>query len=126
MKHLIIATTLVLSIVSIGPAHAEKWECWQAHDSYKTVLVRLTNDTQSGRRVGNVQVFPGTVDVADSKQTAAYYVDGINRRWDWGWSDEPSSSRYSIIIEPTGNAYYVDFSIKSPAQPQEFFQCEQR
>jgi hypothetical protein len=66
----------------------------------------------------------GTIQVAGITHNARYWVEGIDRRWNWG---DGKDWKYSFIIKPDGSAAYYDLSHVEPGEstgPRDFFVCE--
>lgn len=121
MNSRFIAAALIATL-TFGSAHAEKWACYSGYGQHKKDLFILTSDNTQP----DSQFQSGTVDVAGKSQTAIYYIDGLNRRWDWGWGGNGQPAMFSIIIKPTGAGSYYNFSLTNPTPPEQTFPCEQR
>ena len=52
----------------------------------------------------------GFIVVFDELIAARFSMDGLRTRWDWGQSGDSETYKYSLVLEPTGNAIYYDFS----------------
>lgn len=64
---------------------------------------------------------PGQVSVAGVTHPAVFYIEGLNRRWDFG-----KQMSYSLIIKPNGSGSYYDFSRVGegePTGPSQRFDC---
>lgn len=63
---------------------------------------------------------------AGEMQDAIYYVEGVNRRWDFGpMVGKTKSLRYSLLIQPDGTGLYVDFISGGAVKPSQTFECKQ-
>jgi hypothetical protein len=92
---------------------SEYWECGKS--SYEpTLLIAYVR----GKNKGGVNVI-GT----GEPQSATYYLEGLNRRWDFG-PLVGKSRRFSLIIEPDGSGYYVDFVNGEPTKPSQVYRCK--
>lgn len=92
------------------------WECGEY--SFTPALV-VTYVYKRGR--GGVHVV-GTGEVQD----AIYYVEGLNRRWDFGPRvSKAKPIRYSLLIQPDGTGLYVDFINGETVKPSQTFICKQ-
>ena len=95
----------------------ERWECFDfVYGSKK--LGTLT--------VGRYGI-AGTVDFAGIVANTQYSVQGIDRRWDWGW-DTDGRSDYAFVISPDGTGKFYNFgsSNDGTAKPSDFFKCKRR
>ncbi|MDE0184254.1 MAG: hypothetical protein OXP71_02220 [Candidatus Poribacteria bacterium] len=95
----------------------ERWECYDyVYDSKK--LGTLTAD-----RIGA----NGTVDFAGIFASTQFSIQGIDRRWDWGWGTDGRSD-YAFVISPDGTGTFYDFSFSSDgtAKPSDLFKCARR
>ena len=93
----------------------ETWRCFDTTDFNRTsVLLSLTR-LENG----------GEVSAAGTTHTAAFEVQGLNRRWDFGLDDNGSYD-YMFRIEPDGTGLYYDFSRSTDgtARPSQTYQCE--
>ena len=89
-----------------GLAKAEQWNCYD--DEYsKEVIVVVTADTKNKT---------GKVRVAGTSHSARYSVEGFSRRWDF--------DKYSFLIEPNGDAFYIDFSKSDRARASMVLFCK--
>jgi hypothetical protein len=94
---------VVVMILMAGVANAESFKCqagpyWSSGDD---VVVRLTINDDG---------VTGTVKVAGVTHEADYAVEGFNRKWSFGEATESGLYRYQFILEPSGRAYYYDFT----------------
>ena len=137
LKYLRVIITIVVlffcaeeSNIGAKAAHAQEkperqiielWECFDAlqYRLWKSslgekgpVLARLKR-----LRVGNFEF--GEVEVSGSTQEAKFTVQGINRRWDFGYG-----FKYTFLIRPNKSAAYFDFTIEKKAKPRQYFVCE--
>lgn len=63
----------------------------------------------------------GQVSVAGVNHPAVFYIEGLNRRWDFG-----KGMSYSLILKPDGSGSYYDFSRVGkgePTGPSQRFDC---
>ena len=101
---------IVISFTTFaGLANAQQWNCYSI-GSYSKPIVVVTADTKKNT---------GTVKVADTIQSASYSVQGFNRRWDFG-----DSNNYAFVIEPDGDASYYDLS-RSDRVPSQHLYCKE-
>jgi len=65
------------------------------------------------------------VKVFDEVIPAQYMMQGLEKRWDWGWSDQRHAFRYSVLLEPNLMATYFDFGLSSDgkASGSASYQC---
>jgi len=99
---------IVIALVAFaGLANAEQWNCYDSVFSSKVIVV-VTADTKNGT---------GKIKVAGTNHNARYSVQGFNRRWDF--------DDYSFIIEPNGDAYYIDFSSSDRAKASMVLFCKE-
>ena len=113
----------------------ERWECfdkskyqqWELSQTLSTlriekgpVLAKLKR-IRFGNSERNFEF--GEIDVSGSKKATMFTIQGINRRWDFGKSNE-----YAVIILPNRSAAYYDFrgSEGKKLSPNQRFICEQR
>jgi hypothetical protein len=85
-----------------GTANAEKFKC-QSGSYWSTggkIIVRATI---------NEDGVTGTITVAGTMHKTIYYVQGFDRRWDFGIQDDLTYN-YSFVMNPDGTALYYDFS----------------
>ena len=109
-------TTLLLSIVFSTPSIATEFsEVWKCNDSsqydYDEDKVIVTAKV-------NKSLVTGEIGVAGVKHTTEYYVQGFNRRWDFG--DE---NQYSFLIKPNGDGHYYVFKDNEVTKPTMFMKC---
>ena len=96
-----------------GSDTVETWHCFTWIDIFvrKKVSVELTRATEAS----------GQVSVAGITYSALFYIEGINRRWDFG-----EDIQYSFIISPDGRGSYYDFSRVEEGEttwPSQEFYC---
>jgi hypothetical protein len=67
----------------------------------------------------------GTIRVAATTHDALYYLEGFDRRWDFGpMADGPA--RYAFVAEPHGDDPYFDFGCadaEGRATARQLFAC---
>jgi hypothetical protein len=115
MKLVSAIACLVLSAVAHGKP-IETWQCQQhSYDDWSNILVVAT--VEEGRRSGEITV-------AGVTHTAIFQVEGFDRRWDFGTTDNPV--RFAFIVQPNGDATYFDFRDGGTAKPSNFMFCRQR
>jgi len=105
-------TALPLLILS-GAAFGQTFECrdsWAAIFNRDAVVLVVATI--------NIGEKTGTITVSGKTLNAKYYLDGINRRWDW--------EDYSFLIEPDGDASYFAFNDEETAAPSQEFTCRQK
>ena len=93
----------------------ERWRCFD-HPYGDTVLVELTQLTSAGKAQGM-----GQVSVAGVSYRARFWINGLNRRWDFG-----KEMNYSFIVKPDGSGSYYDFSWVKDGEttgPSQLFKC---
>ena len=98
---------------------APTWSCfdyfaYQYRDKYsypKRLLTLVKTSEDSGK-----------VYVAGDAWRAAYHVQGVNRRWDFG------GGVYTILLAPDGTARYYDFTGREGERikPEQIYQCQKR
>jgi hypothetical protein len=126
----------VIAILAMGRAHAQEWACWNSFDNNKKVLVRLYEDSGDKSEAGllldqhfyrETEYRACRIHAAGREQFSACSVQGINRRWDFGWKygmfDE-GPAPYAFIITPSGQGSYYDFSTNSTAYPSQTYKCK--
>lgn len=122
MKKLLIIAAVTLSGSSLASDglpvgdFASMWECGKYSANPALVVAYVF---KKGR--GGVYVV-GTSEVQD----AIYYVEGVNRRWDFGPRvSKTQPLRYSLLIQPDGTGLYVDFISGGTVKPSQIFTCKQ-
>lgn len=116
MVHRIAALALIgWSSLYGASAHAESWVCYNWLDSTKAKpLVSLE---------GNLEMGIGSVNVAGANHVAEYAVRGLNRRWDFGLSEDAATYDFAFVIEPDGTGLYYDFTLEPTAKASQRFTC---
>lgn len=96
----------------------EVWNCGGRLSSVDTIV--LTRHLQDGRDVGT-----GTVQTAGVTRSTQFYIDGIERRWDWGsgGGSEGTGYRYSFTIDASGDGTFYSFGSKDRVKPSGFYEC---
>ncbi len=120
MERMLLAFGIVAVTVGFASAEEdiERWNCFESPFAQDAVLVRLERGPIDGDGTG-----VGSVSAASFTHAAAFYVAGIDRRWDFG--DE---FNYSMVVEPDGTAYYYDFTNVEDGgttSADQIFYCEQ-
>lgn len=94
----------------------ETCRCFDETDFNRTDVLLTLSRMENG----------GEVSVAGTAHTAAFEVQGLNRRWDFGLDDDGTFD-YMFLIEPGGTGLYYDFSRSTDgtARPSQRFGCEQ-
>lgn len=95
-------------------------EIWHCYDGSTWAFNLIRN-----RETGAARVY---VAMADTMHEAAYSVEGINRRWDFGRVGGVAY-RYAIILKTDGMARYFDFvhaDSTGMAKPRDSFKCRRR
>lgn len=94
--------------------YSEAWECHGLVNSsavLRAYAVELTGE--------------GLIDGAGKLQGAAYAVQGLKRRWDFGESPRSKTTYgYALTIDVEGFGAYFDFSLDKTAKPSSFFRCQ--
>ena len=83
---------------------AETWRCKAGDyfiDREPVLVVAMHGDSDSG-----------TIEVAGTTQETSFWIEGFDRRWDFGPRLGPDNlnRRFSFVIHPDGSAIYVDFT----------------
>lgn len=96
---------LIFLIVSFSTeaVAGEKWECTDPSGSNVLVIAEAINPSPSGA------ASKGKIIVAETTQRAVYYVQGFNRRWDFG-PIHNGKYDYAFVITPSGSGMYFDFT----------------
>ena len=96
---------------------SETWQCFNFFDSDRdNVLFEVFGAMPAGEQYGL-----GIVSIGGFVQGATFYIDGLDRRWDFG------DNVYSFIITPDGTGTYFDFSNVEEGEstePSEAYKCE--
>jgi hypothetical protein len=112
---------MILVVGSLCAANAqadeETWRCKSGvyWNDNAPVLVVATHGN------GNT----GEITVAGTTQSAFFAVDGFNRRWDFG-PVLRQGLQYAFVIQPDGDAGYIDFSqadANGNAEPSQVYNC---
>lgn len=105
------------ALASAG-AYAEPIEIWECRDvNSMTGELLVTAVVNQGRKTGSI-------DVAGVTHHTRFYVDGFERRWDFGLTKD-GSYRYAFTIEPNGMAKYYEFQGKRTANASLWMKCSQ-
>lgn len=116
MVHRIAALALIgWSSLCGAEVQFESWVCynWLDHSKAKP-LVSLN---------GNLEMRIGSLNVAGANHVAAYSVQGLNRRWDFGLAADGTSYDFAFLIEPDGTGLYYDFTLEPTAKASQRFTC---
>ena len=119
---------LIVLLFLAGAANAQEWETtgkWECQSGAYW--------SQGGAIVVEAIVFEGfelvlgSIYVAGKDHIADYYVEGFNRRWDFGERNEQGNFPYSFVIAPDGEAAYYDFTNADDgmAKPSQSYVCKQ-
>ena len=102
---------------------AEHWGCGDLYSGceYRDCPVKLTGDFDAGT---------GTVEIAGQLKAGEFKLAGLDRRWDWSWT-EGKGYDYAIVMGPDAAARYFDFSRATPdpvtgkisTTPTHHFEC---
>ena len=96
----------------------EVWRCFDFFDEDEdAALFKLTRYTEG----------LGLVQVAGTINHATFSIQGLDRRWDWDWSEDYSTFRYSIVVRPNGSANYYNFDFadeEGRAESRQIYKCE--
>lgn len=102
-------------------AGVERWECYDPFDDSFFGPKKLLTLT------GNRYDSKGTVDFDGIVATTQFEIQGIERRWDWGWGEDlRSDSAFVISVDGTGRYYNFRASDDGKAKPSDIFKCKKR
>ena len=90
------------------------WECKAYSETWDRILLRLVASPDNGI---------GAVYAAGSEQIARYGTEGLDRRWDFGINSDGNGYDFAILMRPTGETLYYNFTIKSEASPSQRYWC---
>ena len=110
---------IVLSFTNTAQAlqSVEEWECKDYYGNWNNILVKTTIHKERST---------GTIQAAGITQKAEFHVRGLNRRWNFGLSNDQSYTyNFAFIIKPNGDANYYDFSLKKETKPSIYMKCRQ-
>ena len=111
------ALTLILLA---GTANADTFRCVTGTIYSQTTTPAVIAEINEDGKTGEIKV-------AGTAHQTRYYVDGFNRRWDFGLRDD-GMYQYSFILKPDGSASYVDFKgakKDATSAPSQIFACKQ-
>ena len=114
---------LCLAILDAHAGFGPVRETWECHDRFERVrtrpLVTLT-------RLGGDSEGYGEVYVGGEVQPAAFLIQGIDRRWNFGCDAERQAHPFSFVIQPDGSGLYYHFlrTGDGTATPSDFYDCE--
>ena len=125
MKLLVAVVLLIASATASAMAQkaepVERWECRDfTASNWNSIIVTATiNDDRT----------TGTVVVAGTTWYTSYFVEGFDRRWDFGPKEHPA--RYAFVIFPNLSGAYYDFSLANyqtgtPIKAEHVMECRQR
>ncbi len=117
MKKLFITLLFVFSHSAFSSEVIETWECQESsYGNWADILVQaqVIKDRTEGE-----------IHVAGIIHSTEFQINGFNRRWDFGLSDE-GAYKFAFVIKPNGNASYYDFSLKSQSGPSMILHCRQK
>ena len=95
---------IVLLIIPVQVIAGEYKEIWQCRDQFKTnvptiVVAKISNDQKFGE-----------IEVANTKYITAFLIEGFNRMWVWGITQEEKPQiKFDFVIKPNGDGTYRDF-----------------
>lgn len=96
----------------------EKKEPWWCYS--------FTDFDMTGVPLGTLEAEPpfGKVDIAGIVAVAFFSIEGLNRRWDWGLSDDGTFD-YAVVLDIDGIARFFDFSNSEDgrARSSDIFRC---
>jgi len=96
MKRLLVV--LLLMVASTSVQAYEKWDCTELFDT--EVLVTAI-ESQPGQ---------GTVTAMGTTHEAEVRVEGLKKAWLFGGFNKHDVFNYSLVIKPTGDAFYYDYT----------------
>ncbi len=98
---------LAVAATSVSYAQSgERWTCYDLTDfGRETPLIELTGAVIS-EELGGL----GIVTVGTASYVASFDYQGLNRRWNFGETDDDGAYPYSFVITPAGAGSYYDFS----------------
>ena len=114
LRKLVVISAIASSAASAAPIH-ELWSCRAVSGGPIVLSASVSKEDD---------VTMALVVAAGDIKEAIYYVEGINRRWDYGPLLDKKLPRFSFVIEPDGTGLYVDFINGYPAKSSQQFQCE--
>jgi hypothetical protein len=108
----------------------EHWKCYSIHDhSKEKILVEALRFEGLGERRPRPSMSPGLIKVAGVTYVAVFYVDGFDRRWNFGPTEELDADKaqpFSLVMHPDGSAAYYDWSGVGEGEsvkPQQLYEC---
>ena len=116
-----IALLVLVFAASIAPAKAQGIEGWKCGGPFSCSEYR---DDCPITLTSNIEIGAGTVRLDGlPEQTTSFYIDGIDRRWDWCLKDGLYSC--SFIVSPDGQGRYLKFlGGESSAKPRNIYFCK--
>ena len=97
----------------------DTWECFNPNDRNQAMpLVTLT-------RLGGQSEGYGEVHVGGEVQPAAFRIDGLDSRWDFGCDEREPLYPYAFVIEHSAAGLYFDFraSDYEETDPRRVYAC---
>ena len=68
-------------------------------------------------------VVKGVVKMGSIVAKTQFHIEGLDRRWDWGWSDKLEGHQYSFVISPDNTGAYFHFRDEKATKPRAQFTC---
>ncbi len=114
---------LIFLLLFAGVAHADQFEC-QIGSRWSNIRgVELTAIVKVTEGVPYAAIY-----VAGTHHIAHYTVEGFNRHWAFGSSEDENNLRYSFVIHPDNKAFYYDLSVTELGEdvnPTQIYICRQ-
>ena len=100
----------------------EQWDCYESDNG-----VKEPRDSENVLFVLQLAGEEANVVMDNIWNRSAYSLEGLNRFWSWGVSEDTDVFLYVIKLTPTGAAYYYDFTDVGDdemTKPTEAYSCE--
>lgn len=112
---LFMLTSIYSSLTCAAGDAGEEWRCTELYGSEVLVIAVAHADKQTGQ-----------IHVAGVEHQTAFSVEGFDRRWNFGLYK--GEYNFSFIIQPSGRAYYLDFSgsESKTAKANQHYSCKKR
>lgn len=111
----------------------ERWKCYSIFDHNKEkVLVEALRFERLEESLPLPSMSAGVIKVAGIAYKAIFYVDGFDRRWSFGPSEELAADKnpsFSLVVHPDGSAAYYDWSGVGEGEsvkPQQLYECVEK